>query len=97
MSISNYKEVIDSLNLTDEQKEVAYRAKQFENIVFDIEDHIDAMTDIEDITEEEGAYAFEHIEEIVEEFIKYQDHYQAENDPYESAIYDFLKNHYCLK
>lgn len=93
MNINSYKEIVASLNLTNEQKEAIYRLKQFEYTVSDVKDHINEMYDMEVITREEELYALEHAEELTERFInKYQDCSQAENDVYESMIHDFLRD-----
>lgn len=93
MNINSYKEIVASLNLTNEQKEAIYRLKQFEYTVSDVKDHINEMYDMEVITREEELYALEHAEELAERFInKYQDCSQAENDVYESMIHDFLRD-----
>lgn len=93
MYTTNYEKIVDSLNLTDEQKEAVYRVKQFEYTVEDVKMHIGDMYDNDTITREEELYALEHVEELAERFIyKYKDCSQAENDVYESMIYDFLRD-----
>ena len=94
MYTTNYGKIVASLNLTDEQKEAVYRVKQFEYAIEDVKMHIGDMYDNDTITREEELYALEHVEELAERFIyKCKDCSQAENDVYESMIYDFLRDH----
>lgn len=94
MYTTNYEKIVSSLNLTDEQKWAVYRTVQFEHAVEDAKMHIEDMYDNDTITKEEELYALEHVEELAERFIyKCHDCSQAENDVYESMIYDFLRDH----
>lgn len=94
MYTTNYKKIVVSLNLTDEQKEAVYRVKQFEYVMENVKEHIGEMYDNDTITREEELYALEHVEELAERFIyKCHDCSQAENDVYESMIHDFLRDH----
>ena len=94
MYTTNYEKIVAALNLTNEQKEAVYRVKQLEYAVENVKMHIEDMHDNDTITKEEELYALEHVEELAERFIyKYQDCSEAENDVYESMIYDFLRDH----
>lgn len=93
MYTTNYEKIVDSLNLTDEQKEAVYRIVQFEYVAEDVKMHIENMHDNDTITKEEELYALEHVKELAERFIyKCHDCSQAENDVYESMIHDFLRD-----
>ena len=76
-----FRNIVDSLNLTDEQIEAVYRIKQLEYRIQDVYNHIEDMHINGSLGEDEYFSVKEHAEELAEKFLdKYEDCNIPEND-----------------
>ena len=89
-----FRNIVDSLNLTDEQIEAVYRIKQLEYRIQDVYNHIEDMHINGSLGEDEYFSVKEHAEELAEKFLdKYEDCNIPENDAFEMLINDFISDH----
>ena len=89
-----FKNIVDSLNLTDEQIEAVYRIKQLEYRIQDVHDHVEDMHINGSLSEDEYYFVKKHTEELAEKFLdKYEDCNIPENDAFEMLINDFISYH----
>lgn len=89
-----FRNIVDSLNLTDEQIEAVYRIKQLEYRIQDVHNHIEDMHINGSLGEDEYYFVKKHTEELAEKFLdKYEDCNIPENDAFEMLINDFISDH----
>lgn len=89
----DYKAIVDSLNLTDEQIEAVYRVKQLEYRIQDVHDHIEDMRINGSLGEDEYYSVKKHAGELAEKFLdKYENCDIPENDAFEMLIDDFISD-----
>ena len=89
-----FRNIVDSLNLTDEQIEAVYRIQQLEYRIQDVHDHIEDMHINGSLGEDEYYFVKKHTEELAEKFLdKYEDCNIPENDAFEMLINDFISYH----
>lgn len=88
-----FRNIVDSLNLTDEQIEAVYRIKQLEYRSQDVLDHIEDMHINGSLGEDECYFVEKHAEELAEKFLdKYENCDIPENDAFEMLINDFISD-----
>ena len=89
-----FRNIVDSLNLTDEQIEAVYRIKQLEYRIQDINDYIEDIYINGYVGADEYYFVKEHAEELAEKFLnKYENCDIPENDAFEMLINDFISYH----
>ena len=89
-----FRNIVDSLNLTDEQIEAVYRIKQLEYRIQDINDYIEDIYINGYVGADEYYFVKEHAEELAEKFLnKYENCDIPENEALEMLINDFISDH----
>ena len=88
-----FRNIVDSLNLTDEQIEAVYRIKQLEYRIQDINDYIEDIYINGYVGADEYYFVKEHAEELAEKFLnKYENCDIPENKALEMLISDFISD-----
>ena len=88
-----FRNIVDSLNLTDEQIEAVYRIKQLEYRIQDINDYIEDIYINGYVGADEYYFVKKHTEELAEKFLnKYENCDIPENEAFEMLISDFISD-----